>query len=137
MKLLEELRNKGYRITKSRQQLLSILKDYPLTVAEIAGALKKKKISIDLASIYRGLELFKQMGIVAEIDLGEGKKRYELKEENKHHHHLVCNNCGRVEDAFSKEEENFIKKLQKKTKFSVQSHSLELFGLCHGCQTYV
>ncbi len=134
MDKLQKLKKSGYRITKPRQEILKILYSYPLTVQEIATSLKKKKTSIDLASIYRGLELFKQMGIVQEIEFGEGKKRYELVDQNKHHHHLVCNNCGRIEDMRSKQENKMIKELQKKTNFKIQDHSIELFGLCYKCQ---
>lgn len=132
MKILEELKNKGYRITKPREELLKILDKYPLTVQEMDKELNKKNIHIDLASIYRSLELFVNMGIVHVIELGEDKKRYELVNDQNHHHHLVCNRCGTIEDI-EINEKNLLQEVQKKTSFKIDHHHLEFFGICMNC----
>ena len=133
MKAITQLKKQGFRITLPRQEIFNILRNYPLTVREISQTLKTKNILVDLASVYRSLELFKQMGIVQEIDLGDGMKRYELIRQDKHHHHFVCNNCGTIKDISSKIEEKMMKDIQSKTKFLIQDHSLEMFGLCQKC----
>lgn len=133
MKILDQLKKNGYRLTKPRQELLQVLETYPLTVSEIASALQKKKVDIDLASIYRSLEVFVDMGVVHVIQLGEDKNRYELVNDENHHHHLVCNNCGRIEDI-SINEKNLIHDVEKFSHFKVDHHHLEFFGLCAKCQ---
>lgn len=133
MQIVERLKNQGYRVTKPRQELLKILSHYPLTVQEISDALHKKNIQIDLASIYRSLELFVGMGIVHVIALGEDKKRYELVDAHHHHHHLVCNQCGAIEDI-TLNENTLMKEVNKKSSFKIDHHHLEFFGICQKCQ---
>lgn len=127
------LKNKGYRITSERQEVLKILNNKPLTAQEINNLLKEKKVNVDLASVYRSLDLFVKLGIVRALELGEGKKRYEVADENNHHHHLVCNNCGDIEDIIVNEK-NLIEDMKIKSKFKIDHHHLEFFGLCLSCQ---
>ncbi len=134
MKLNTILRNKGYRITSQRKEILHSLYTYPSTVEEIFGALKKNKAKIDLASIYRTLTLFVKLGLVREIELGDGKKRYELIDEKRHHHHLVCNNCGNIEDIYLEKESTLVKEAKEKSNYQINYHSLEFFGVCVNCQ---
>ncbi len=133
MKPLDELKKQGYRSTKPRQEVIKVLNARPLTVGEIYSTLQKKHIKIDLASVYRSLDLFLKMGVVNSIDLGEDKRRYELVQSQNHHHHLVCNHCGKIEDV--KFDENlFDDKIIKKSHFKIDHHHLEFFGLCKNCQ---
>ena len=72
--------------------------------------------------------------IIKEIEFGEGQKRYEL-EDFKHHHHLICLKCRKVDDIelktdLEKEEKRFL----KENGFKVVNHSLEFFGYCQNCQ---
>lgn len=133
MHLAKKLKNKGYRLTRPRTEVLKTLTDYPLSVQEISEVLDKKNIRLDKASIYRTLELLVNMGLVYSIDLGEGKKRYELVDETKHHHHLVCNSCGKIEDIIV-EEKKLLTDINKQTQFKIDHHHLEFFGLCINCQ---
>ncbi len=133
MKIFQQLKQNGYRFTKPRQEIIKFLVRYPLTVQEIFETLQKKKIAIDLASVYRTLELFVKMGIVNELELGDGKKRYELRDEDNHHHHLICNSCKKIEDIFLNEE-MLMKNIRNKSDYKIASHKLEFFGLCASCQ---
>lgn len=133
MKVINTLKQRGYRLTKPREEILKVLKEYPLSVQEIAQALKKRQISIDVASIYRSLELFMTMGFIQAIDLGEGKKRYERIEKNNHHHHLICDNCGTIKDVTVKED-TIMRAIKSRSHFKIERHSLEFFGLCARCQ---
>ena len=122
----------GERYTKPRKLIFEALAHFfkPITVSEINSYLKNK---INLTSIYRTLELMKKSDIVEEAEFGDGRKRYELIENQKHHHHLVCQNCGDVEDVEMKEEE-LLNKVKAKSKFAIKEHKLEFFGLCPDCQ---
>jgi Fur family ferric uptake transcriptional regulator len=129
----KKLKQQGYRLTKPREGIIAVLKDYPHTVQEIFDELKRTGSKLDLASVYRSMELFERMGIVQAIDLGEGKKRYELIDKDHHHHHLVCNACGIIEDV-EVEEESILDEVKIKSKFKIEKHSIEFFGVCVNCQ---
>jgi len=122
----------GIRHTKPRRLVFEALENLsePLSANEINNYLKNK---IDLASIYRTLNLLVKAELVNIILFGEGKKRYELKNKNEHHHHLFCENCGKVENIEMKE--NFLlRNVAEQSKFKVRKHNLEFFGLCQNCQ---
>lgn len=75
-------------------------------------------------------------GIIEMIQLGERKKRYELKRET-HHHHLVCTKCRTIDDIELDEGglHPHEKAIKAKKRFKVTRHALEFFGLCAKCQT--
>jgi len=100
----------GYRYTKPRKLIFELLEHFhkPITAQEVFLFLKKKKKQIDLTSVYRTLDLMKKSAIVDEIEFGDGKKRYELAIGENHHHHLICKNCGDVENI-ENERRSFIK----------------------------
>ncbi len=132
MTILEQLKQQRFRLTKPRKEIIKVLAHYPLTAQEVHDSLRKKKIKIDLASVYRTLELFDKMQIIHWTELGGGKKRYELIDDSNHHHHVVCSSCGAIEDvAFP--EDAIVKELKNKTKFKIDHHHLEFFGLCPNC----
>lgn len=133
MDVLKKLKGSGYRLTKARQEVLKTLTEKPQTVQEMYEILKKAHVEIDIASIYRTLEIFVEMGVVYAIDLGGDSKKYELVDKSHHHHHLVCNNCGTIEDI-SINEDYLSREVKKSTQFAVDHHHLEFFGLCTSCQ---
>ena len=122
-------------MTTPRKAILDSLSHFrkPMTAQEIYSYLKTKGIKVDLASIYRNLHFLPKIKPVQEYEFGDGTKRYELVKENEHHHHLICNNCGEVEDIEMKEKE-LMDKVQTKSNFKIERHSLEFFGLCLNCQ---
>ena len=126
----------GYRITKVRRHIISILNSNkkPLSAKELLNLLLKKDLSPNKTTIYRELEFFKKQGLIREIEFGDRKKRYEL-ETDRHHHHIVCVNCGRVEDFdFDVDLATHEMQIAKQTGFEIKEHSIEFFGLCKQCQ---
>ena len=123
-----------FRKTSSRDAILSCIKNSrtPLSIDDIKKILQKKQIQIDEATIYRTMKTFVEKGELQQIDFQEGKFRYESAS-LPHHHHVVCEKCGAVEDVPVKED-LLEKQLRIKTKFKVMRHSLEFFGLCNRCQ---
>lgn len=133
MEIFERLRKNGFRITPQRKQLLKVISENPLSAQEIFSILKKRRISIDLASVYRILDFFLHENLIKEVNFGDGKKRYEIAKSGNHHHHIVCNNCGDIEDIELKLENQMIQEIVDKTSFKVADHSLEFYGLCQKC----
>jgi Fur family ferric uptake transcriptional regulator len=128
----QQLKTGGLKVTTARLDLLDILKHAkkPLSIKEIAQRLGESKI--DLVTLYRNVESLQKLGIVKQINLKDRQAYYELGA-GEHHHHLICTNCGRLEDVHI-EEINLNKTFLKKHGFAkVTDHSLEFFGICAKC----
>jgi Fe2+ or Zn2+ uptake regulation protein len=126
------LKEHGYRATSGRIALLTLLwkENKPLTVDEIKKRLESK---LDMVTLYRALEALSKSGVVHRVELGHGHAHYEL--EKKHHHHVVCTDCGEIEDVEVAEIEGLEARLSKSTRRfkSIYSHNVEFFGLCKAC----
>jgi Fur family ferric uptake transcriptional regulator len=130
----ELIREAGFKVTPARLALLNALKDSgkPLSIAEISKRLSKVA---DQATVYRSLEAFAKEGIVQKVDFQDSHTYYELVLGCAHHHHVVCQNCGTIEDVEIcdvKGLEATALKQVKKFK-AIKSHSLEFFGTCTKC----
>lgn len=126
----QQLKTGGLKITTARLDLLDILKHAkkPLSIKDIAQRLGEA----DLVTLYRNIEALQNLGIVKQINLKDRQAYYELSG-GEHHHHLVCTNCGRLEDV-QVEEMNLNKTFLKNHGFAkVTDHSLEFFGVCTKC----
>ena len=138
-------RGRGYRITVPRQAILDVLSKTSehLSAEEVYIVVHKIYPNVGLTTVYRTLELLVQMGLVFKFDFGDRRARYELAMGPKgirHHHHLVCNGCGRVIDYtdFIDEEKELLsqteKGLSKKYHFKITNHLIQFYGLCDKCQ---
>jgi Fur family ferric uptake transcriptional regulator len=128
------LRKAGYRATPGRIKLLEMLEKatQPLTVAQIHAKVGSKELNE--VTLYRALEALAASGIVRRVDLQQGHAHhYELV--GTHHHHIVCTDCGTVEDFSDKLCDSVVEKATKKSSSFkiITSHSMELFGVCANC----
>ena len=93
------------------------------------------RIDVGLASVYRVLEQLSKDGFVQRIDLGAGISRFEpIHSSGEHHHHLVCDDCGKVEAFADAELERALRRVEGRTGFSVAGHDVVLHGQCPDCQ---
>ena len=129
---LEKLKSNGLSNTKSRHTVFSALKsiDSPTSMNDLI----KRCSSIDRVSVYRAIETFEKIGIASKVHIG-WKYKIELSDDFKHHHHhLTCSVCGSVTDF---DEPNQLlqelKKISTHNNFKIQSHTLEISGLCKSC----
>src|SRR5581483_7849164 len=92
----ELLRQRGHRLTPQRLQILQVIKTYGqhMTAEDIHAAIVPQQPYLDIATVYRTLQWLQGVGLVASIDLGDGKLRYEYRRRGEYHHHLVCQQCG-------------------------------------------
>ncbi len=130
----QRLRDRGLKATPGRLAILQILKTtgQPLSIARVAKRLSGR---LDPATVYRALEALVHAGLVRRIDFQHSHTYYELIEPDNHHHHLVCETCGKVEDVAPHEPEDLEQTvLQHSRNFTeIRSHSLEFFGICRSC----
>jgi Fe2+ or Zn2+ uptake regulation protein len=125
------------RMTAVRGQLVGILAaaDRPLTIPEILDAGQ----GLAQSSVYRNLVVLEQVGVVHRVVTHDEFARYELAEDlTGHHHHLVCSNCGRVEDLPASESiersvEAAVLQAARKVGFQTRQHRLDLVGTCADC----
>jgi len=135
-KILEELRAQKFRITKVRSSLLEILCDskQPMSAPQILKALATRRIAVNKTTVYRELDFLLLHRIVAEIDILDGTKRYEVVPPDHHHHHLVCTACGNIQCVEMQHDLDALeKKIRSSHQFKVDSHVLEFFGRCSTC----
>ncbi len=128
------LKTCGVKVTKQRIALLQIFNEgcKPISAEDIFTALRKK-VDIDLATVYRNLLTLEQNGVIQRVDLRTGSQLYELK--GHHHHHVVCTECGTTEHFDICIADTVTKKvLASSKKFkNITDHALELFGVCSKC----
>lgn len=128
----ERLRTAGYRAGAARTSVIAFLDDQTCCVGaqEIHGALGSK---VGLASVYRVLDTLVELGLVQRVDVGDGIVRYEPMRAD-HHHHLVCDECGKVERFADQRLERAIHAVEARSGYSVSAHDVVLRGACEDCK---
>lgn len=138
-KLKQRLKTGGYKLTPQRRAVLNVIIDNEgkhLSTEEIYDIVKKECPEIGLATVYRTLQLLEKMGLVCRMNFDDGCNRYELihEDEDHQHHHLVCINCGNVEEVEGDLLETLEEKIEQKYDFKITNHSVKFFGYCSKCK---
>ncbi len=135
VRITERLREKGYRLTPQRLMILSAMEssDEHISAEEIFARVAARYPNVNISTVYRTLELLKKLGMVYEIDLGEGRIRYHA-EESGHHHHLVCQVCGRVIDIKEASLYPLRDVLLRDYDFRAELKHVGIFGVCGSCR---
>lgn len=131
------LEDAGYRAGAARQAVVDLLaeQDCCLTAKEISDRLSDRGSEVGIASVYRALEVLDELRLVQRLDAGEGVVRYEpARPGGEHHHHVVCDRCGRV-TAFEDEDlERAIHSLSDRLDHAIDGHDVVLRGICPACR---
>jgi Fur family transcriptional regulator, ferric uptake regulator len=131
------LREKGFRVTKGRLELLALLEEsgQPLSIKKILSQWKGR--APDTVTIYRSLTDLSSAGIVRRIDLNTGVAHFEYTPDRPHHHHIVCEDCGIIEEIDGCSVDVLQNKITKVSKMfrNITNHNLEFFGHCAKCST--
>ncbi|HSI79062.1 MAG TPA: Fur family transcriptional regulator [Solirubrobacterales bacterium] len=132
-----ELRRAGHRASAPRTAVLELIasQDCVLTAHEIADELRRGGRRVGIATVYRTLELLEELRLVQRLDVGGGSARYEpaLPDREHHHHHLVCDGCGRVTPFEDRGLERAIDSLARRLDYRVGDHDVILRGSCPAC----
>ena len=133
-----ELKSKEYKLTPQRMTILRVFLDNAgghVSAEELYAMVKKENPDIGLATVYRTLDLLAEMGILMKMDFGDGKARFEMSDrEVHHHHHLICLNCGKVEEFDLDLLETLEESIENKTGFEIVDHRLKFYGYCGECK---
>jgi len=135
----DEIARHGFRLTGPRRAIVDVLvaQAAPLSVAEIHARLESRRANV--VSVYRAVNLLCELGLLHVADTSKGTQRFELAERFiGHHHHLVCQECGGVEDLDGclLDEAvlaNLRQRVRRSRSFRLTGHDLKLFGVCRRC----
>jgi Fur family ferric uptake transcriptional regulator len=131
----QELRSRGYRVTPQRQLVLEAVAALDhATPEEIAASVQRTAKGVNISTIYRTLELLDSLGLVAHTHLNHGAPTYHLATEAGHVH-LVCQDCGKIDEASRETIAPLNQALDDRHGFEVNVSHLTVFGRCHDCRS--
>jgi Fur family transcriptional regulator, ferric uptake regulator len=132
MSNIDELKSTGLKATLPRLKILDVFQkgeQRHMTAEDVFRVLLEERSDIGLATVYRVLTQFEQAGILTRSHFESGKAVYELNE-GTHHDHLVCLDCGRVEEFYDAEIEKRQHAVAKTKGFQIAEHALSLYAHC-------
>jgi Fur family ferric uptake transcriptional regulator len=128
----DELKSSGLKATLPRIKVLEVFQKTTqrhMSAEDVYKALLGEDADVGLATVYRVLMQFEQAGILTRTHFETGKAVFELNE-GKHHDHLVCMDCGRVEEFYDAEIEKRQRSIAQTRGFELQDHALALYAGC-------
>lgn len=133
--IIDAFEEAGYRRTAPRRALAELVAthDGHFTADGLLAESRRRRLGVTRATVFRSLDVLSDLGLVERLDLPSGGHAF-VACEAAHHHHVVCSSCGRstpVEDAGL---EGVAQAIGRSTGYRVETHRLELFGICPGCQ---
>ncbi len=134
---LERLSGAGYRRGGAREAVIELLDEQPcaLSALDIEDQLRARDgRRVGRASIYRVVDELVTLGLLNRVEVGDGLARYEPQRHG-HHHHLVCDGCGRLEPFEDEALERVIHRLGERVAFDVSDHDVTLHGTCDTCRS--
>jgi Fur family ferric uptake transcriptional regulator len=135
--LLDELISKGIRMTAQRRAIVEVIQEAKihLDAEALLKLARQREPNVDRATIYRTIELLKELRLVDELDLMhlEGEKHYYEVKTMQDHLHLACFRCGRIEEFSSALFEQLKAEISKETAFKIRVTRLEVGGICRAC----
>lgn len=133
---ISALHSRGYRVTSQRLIVLDAVCEHQghATITDIHASVKHMDDSIDRSTIYRSLEVLREVGLIVEADMEGVGKIYRIAGES-NHHHLVCIVCGNILTIQQNDVEPLLQYLQDTYGFAVQIDHLVFNGYCSPCQS--
>lgn len=131
-----DLKSAGLKATLPRIKILQMLERSParhLSAEDVYKSLLEGGEDVGLATVYRVLTQFESAGLVSRHHFEGGHSMFELNE-GKHHDHILCVRCGKVEEFMDEMIEERQRAIAKKAGFSMTDHSLYIYGICAACQ---
>ena len=132
----QALRERGLKSTSQRDDIARVFfgAEGHLSIEELYTAVKKVNPRVGYATVYRTLKLMTESGIAFERRFGDGLTRYELADDEAHHDHLICIECGRITEWEEPEIEQLQEKVALRYGYELRSHKHEMYGVCPDCR---
>lgn len=132
---IDTLRSHGYRITPQREMIVEAIahSGHHINAEEVFAQVQERTHSVNIATVYRTLELLVEQGLASRIDLGEERVMYATYQHGPHIH-LVCRQCGQVIDAKQDMLSVLNNQLQSEYQFAADLQHISVVGLCSDCQ---
>jgi len=133
---LTTLERAGHRKGGARLAVIGLLETQScaLNALEIEEGLKSSGVKVGRASIYRALEQLEELGLLRRLDVSKGTASYErIDPEGHHHHHIVCDECGKVVPFEDPKLELAISAVERSSDFDISGHEVILRGQCANC----
>jgi Fur family ferric uptake transcriptional regulator len=129
--VVERLELRGHRVTESRRRVLDAVLAQPahFTVDDVLRSTRK----VGRATVFRTIRLLLDLNVLCRVLLDDGTLHYRVSTRG-HHHHLVCRECGRVEDFTQCDIPALTRQLANATDYEIEGHWLEVYGRCRACQ---
>ena len=133
------LREHNLPVTAQRLAIADVLltSQRHLSAEEVAQEVGARGKAVGTATVYRTIDTLLESGLVVERDFGEGFRRFEPARDIPHHEHLVCTQCGKVEEFRDERLERMTTIVAESRGFARQRHRLVIHGVCKDCQTGV
>lgn len=131
-----ELKSMGLKATFPRLKILDVFRKSDMrhhSAEDVYRALIAEEIDIGLATVYRVLTQFEQVGILTRSQFDGAKAVFELNDGD-HHDHLICTNCGKVAEFTDADIEKRQHLIAEQKGFVLESHTMMLYGICPACQ---
>lgn len=131
----EYLRTQGLRLTAQRLAIFERAFDthQHFTADELFGWMQEAPSGVSRATVYRTLALLVEGGFLESLDIGLGELRYEHVLGHRHHDHMVCLECGKIEEFVDERIETLQEEACAAKGFVMSSHNLRIFGWCRAC----
>jgi Fur family ferric uptake transcriptional regulator len=133
--ILDALDRAGHRLTAPRRAVAELISEHDghFTAADLESSARRRRLELSRATLFRSLELLTELGVVERVDLPTGEHAY-VPCAPAHHHHVVCSRCGRATDVEDCGVAAAVDEISRRSGYLIESHRLELFGLCRHCQ---
>lgn len=133
-KITELLRSNGFKVTPQRLAVYDVLahtKEHP-NAEMIFSSLQDTYPTMSLATVYKTIDILKEIGLVQILNAGEDSFRYDA--DTSKHAHVRCVECGRVDDVFGLNTEKFSGEIEKNTRYRLVGQQFYFYGICPDCQ---
>lgn len=129
------LESAGYRLTSPRRAVAELIAGRPghFTAEELLTESRRRRLGMTRATVFRSLDALADLGLIERLDLPSGEHAF-VACEPEHHHHLVCSSCGRSTEVDDNGLDTVAAAIARQSGYRVDTHRLELFGLCPKCQ---
>ena len=132
---MDALEGAGHRLTAPRRVLAGMIaaQSGHFTAEDLLAQARRDRRGLGRATVFRSLDVLAELGAVERLDLPSGGHAF-VACEPAHHHHVVCASCGRSTEVSDLGMEGMAEAIGRETGYRVDTHRLELFGLCPACR---